>query len=177
MARVLFVIAKNGFQDVEYFIPREILGKAGHIITVASNGKTGEIAIGADNGEVKIDLNLVEVKVDDFDMIVFIGGSGALKNLDNNESYRLAQEAVGRNKFLAAICIAPAILAKAGVLKNKKAAVWSSPFDKSGIEMLKNNGVDYQNENVVQDGKIITANGPQAAKEFGEKLLLSLHKL
>ena len=151
MAKVLFIIAKKGFRDVEYFIPREILEKAGHTITVASNSKAGETAIGADDGEVKIDLNYTKAKIDDFDAVIFIGGPGALENLDNAESYRLIQETVAKDKILGAICIAPAILAKAGVLKN--------------------NSADYIGENVVQDGKIITANGPLAAKEFGEKLL------
>ena len=171
MAKVLFIIAKKGFRDVEYFIPREILEKAGYTITVASNSKAGETAIGADDGEVKIDLNYTKAKIDDFDAVIFIGGPGALENLDNAESYRLIQETVAKDKILGAICIAPAILAKVGVLKNKKATVWSSTFNKSGIEVLKNNSADYIGENVIQDGKIITANGPLVAKEFGEKLL------
>ncbi|MEK7549071.1 MAG: DJ-1/PfpI family protein [Patescibacteria group bacterium] len=162
MAKVLFVIAKKDFRDIEYFTPKAILENAGYEIVVASNCKTGETAVGVGGGKVKINIELDEVKVGDFDAVVFVGGPGALENLDNSESYRLAQEAVVKNKILAAICIAPVILAKAGVLENKKSTVWDSTSDKSGIKI------------VIQDGKIITANGPQAAQEFGEKLLLAL---
>lgn len=171
MAKILFIFAKYGFRDKEYFIPKEILENAGHKIKTAGNCEAGETAIGADNGKVKIDLNIDDAKVGDFNAIVFIGGPGALENLNNEQSYRIANEAVSQKKLLAAICVSPAILAKAGVLKGKKATVWSSFSDKSGIETLKNNGAEFIDEPVVQDGNIITANGPQAAKEFGFALL------
>jgi len=65
-------------------------------------------------------------------------------------------------------------LAKAGTLEGKKAAVWSSPLDKSAVKILKENGADYQKDSLVVDGKIITANGPGAAKEFGQKIVEGL---
>ena len=171
MAKVLFVIAKNGFRDVEYFTPKEILENAGHIIKTASNEKSGESAVGADGGETKIDLNINDAKADDFDAVVFVGGPGALENLDNEESYRLAREVSAKKKLLAAICIAPAILAKAGVLENRKATVWTSVSDKSAAEILRKNKAEFIDEDIVEDGNIITANGPKSAEEFGEKLL------
>lgn len=174
MAKVLFIVAKRGFRDKEYFIPKEILENAGHGAKTASNANAGEEAIGADNGKAKIDFNINDAKVGDFDAIVFIGGPGALENLDNKQSYQIANEAVAQNKLLAAICVSPAILAKAGVLKGKKATVWSSIVDiadGNAIETLKNNGAEFIDKSVVQDGNIITANGPQAAKEFGEKIV------
>lgn len=170
MAKILFIIAKQGFRDKEYFIPKEILENAGYVAKTASNANAGEEAIGADNGKAKIDLNINDAKADNFNAIVFIGGPGALENLDNEQSYRIANETISQNKLLAAICVSPAILAKAGVLRNKKATVWSSVFNKSGIETLKNNGAEFVDKNVVQDNNIITANGPLAAKEFGEKI-------
>jgi protease I len=63
------------------------------------------------------------------------------------------------------------ILAKAGVLKEKRATVWSSPLDRGPVRILKENGAIYEDKDVVQDGKIITANGPGAAEEFGQKLV------
>lgn len=170
MAKILFVIAKKGFRDVEYFAPKEILENAGYSVKTASNGKAGESAVGSDGGEVEIDINLANADAGDFDTVIFVGGPGALENLDNEESYRLIRETIAKNKILAAICIAPAILAKAGVLKNRKAAIWTSFFDKSAIEILENNGGEFVDEDVVEDGNIITANGPEAAEKFGEKL-------
>ena len=169
--KILFVLAKNGFKGIEFLNPSNILKAAGHKIFVASNAETGEMARGAEGMEVKIDYSLAETNPENFDMIVFVGGLGALENLDNEESYRIIRETLAIGKPLGAICIAPVILAKAGILKNKKATVWSSPMDKNPIEILRKNGVDYQNQAVVADGNIITANGPQASEEFGKTLL------
>lgn len=172
--KILMVIAFRDFRDAEYFVPKEIFEKAGIEVKTASNKKG--IAIGADGGEVKIDFLVSEVNPADFDAIVFVGGPGCLDNLDNENSYKLAKETVSQNKVLAAICISPVILAKAGVLEGKKATVWSSPLDKSGINILKENGAIYQGEAVCVDGKIITANGPAAAQKFGEKIIEVLTK-
>lgn len=170
MAKILFIIARKDFQDYEYFLTREILEKGGHNVKVASNGKAGETALGFNGGEVKIDFNLGEIKSDDFDAVVFVGGAGTLQNLDNEQSYRLAREFFSKNKLLGAICISPVILAKAGVLKEKKATVWTSSLDKGPAKILEKQGANYLEENVVQDSNIITANGPQSAASFGAKL-------
>jgi protease I len=170
--KVVMIVAFRDFRDEEYFTPKEILEKAGAEVKTASN-KMGT-AIGADGGDVKIDLLVSEIDPADFDAVVFIGGPGCLDNLDNENSYQVARETVSQNKVLTSICISPVILAKAGVLEGKKATVWSSTMDKSPVKILKENGAIYQDENVVVDGKIITANGPNAAKEFGEAIVEAL---
>lgn len=167
--KIAFIIAFRNFRDEEYFVPREILEKAGVQIKTASN-KLGK-AIGADGGEVEADLLIENLNPADFDAVVFVGGPGCLENLDNEDSYKLLKEAVAQDKVLAAICISPVILAKAGILNGKKATVWSNPLDKSGVNILKENGAVYQDSPVVVDGKIITAKGPAAAKRFGEALV------
>ncbi len=166
--KVVLIVAGEDFRDEEYFVPKEILERAGAEIKTASD-KTG-VARGADGGEVKVDLLVQEVNPVDFDAVIFIGGPGALEHLDNEISYKLARDTIERGKILAAICVSPEILAKAGVLKNKKATVWSSALDKSAVKILKEGGAIYEDENAVIDGKIITANGPSSAKEFGEKI-------
>lgn len=167
--KIAMIIAFRDFRDEEYFIPKKILEEAGAEITTVSN-KSG-IAVGADGGDVEVDLLLESLNPVDFDAVVFIGGSGCLGNLDNEESYRIIQETVSQNKVLASICISPVILAKAGVLEGKKATVWSSLLDKSSVKILQKNGAIYQADAVVVDDKIITANGPAAAKRFGETLI------
>jgi len=167
--KIAMIVASENFRDEEYFVPKEILEKGGAEIKTASN-KMG-VAQGADGGSAKVDLLVQDVNPIDFDAVVFIGGPGALKHLDNEFSYELARTAIEQGKILGAICVSPVILAKAGVLKSKRATVWSSALDKSTVKILKDNGADYVDENVVADGKIITANGPSSAKEFGEKIL------
>lgn len=167
--KVAIILAFKDFRDAEYFVPKEILEKFGANITTVSTQK-GK-ARGADGGEVEVNLTLEELKPADFDGVVFIGGPGALKELNNEKSYSLIREIVSQNKVLGSICISPVILAKAGVLKGKKATVWNSVLDRGPIKILKENGATYVPEEVVIDGKIVTANGPDAAEEFGTKLV------
>ena len=170
--KVAMIIAFKDFRDEEYFVPKEILEKAGAEIKTVSN-KMGT-AIGADGGDVKVDLLVSEIDPAEFVAVVFIGGSGCLENLDNESSYRVAQETVSQNRVLASICLSPVILAKAGVLEGKKATVWSSVMDRSPIKILQNNGAIYEDKRVVVEGKIITGNGPGAAEEFGQAIVEAL---
>lgn len=167
--KIVMVIAFKDFRDEEYFVPKEILEKAGVKVKTASN-KMGK-ALGADGGEVEIDYLIENLDPSDFDAVVFVGGPGTLSNLDNQNSYNLAKETVAKNKVLAAICVSPVILAKAGVLKGKKATVWSGPLDKEPIKILEDNGAIYTPEIVVIDGSIMTGNGPAAAGKFGAALV------
>ncbi|OIO45632.1 MAG: hypothetical protein AUJ24_00260 [Parcubacteria group bacterium CG1_02_36_42] len=167
--KIAIVIAFRDFRDAEYFVPKEILEKAGvKIITVST--KLG-MSIGADGGDTEVDLLVKNLNVANFDAVVFIGGPGCLQYLDNENSYKVARETIEKNKILGSICVSPVILAKAGVLKEKRATVWSSPLDRGPVKILKENGVIYEDKDVVVDGKIITANGPGAAEEFGQKLV------
>lgn len=175
MKKVAVIIAFKDFQDKEYFGTKEVLEKAGIKIMTVSVEKG--VAVGAYGGEARIDKILPELSVREFDGIIFIGGPGALKYLDNEISYKIIKEAAGAGKILAAICISPMILAKAGILDGKKATVWSSPFDKGPIKILKDKGAEYFDKNVVVDGNIITANGPAAAQKFGEKIVEELTRL
>ena len=96
--KIAMVIAFREFRDVEYFIPKNVLAGAGaQIITVSSQKG---IAVGADGGEVQVNLLVSEVEVGDFDAVVFIGGSGMEKNLDNPDFQRITKEAVEKNKVL-----------------------------------------------------------------------------
>lgn len=171
MKKVAFVIARQGFRDEEFFVPAEILKNAGYEVVIVSNAQKGTKAIGARGGEAIIDLELENLDPGEFEMIVFVGGPGALENLDNETSYKVAKRTVELNKKLAAICIAPTILAKAGVLRGKKATCWSSEDYQESIEVLKENGAEYIDEDVVRDGNLVTANGPQAVEKFGKMLL------
>jgi protease I len=172
--KVVMIVAFRDFRDAEYFVPKSILEKKGIEVKTASNKKG--VALGADGGEIEVDFLVSDIKVEDFDAIIFVGGPGCLKNLDNPISYRVCKEAVLKDKILAAICISPTILAKSGVLGSKKATVWSSALDKSPIKVLRENGAEYLEEKVVVDGKVITASGPEAAEEFGKAILELLTK-
>lgn len=172
--KIALIIAYRNFRDEEYFIPKEIFEKAGlKVITVSEKKGT---AIGAGGGDTEVDLTFDELDLDEFDVIVFVGGPGAYKYIEDEKIHQIARSAKNKEKIVAAICIAPAILAKAGVLQGKNATVWSSPLDKNPIKILKENGAIYVDKNVVVDGKIITANGPHAAEEFGKTIVSLLQE-
>ncbi len=167
--KIAVVIAFREFRDEEYFIPKQILESAGAEVKTVSTSM-GE-AIGKLGGEAGVDLLIGDLKPVDYDAVLFIGGPGAANFIDNETCHRISRETVENNKVLGAICIAPAILAKAGVLNNKKATVWSSVLDKSAVKILKNSGAVYQSDSVVVDGKLVTADGPSAVKEFAEAII------
>ena len=167
--KIAMIIAFQDFRDEEYFIPKSIFLAEGIEVKTFSN-KKGE-ALGSYGGVINVDLTLDDLKISDFDVVIFVGGSGAAKYIEDDKCHQIAQETVSENKVLAAICIAPTILARSGVLKGKKTTVWSSKLDKTTVKILKEEGADYQKTPVVQDGKIITASGPEAARKFGETIV------
>lgn len=172
MKKVLLIIASEDYQPVEYGEPKRILEKAGHNVITVSD-KTGEVAA-QDGSTAIVELLLSDVKITDADALFFIGGSGALKHLDNENSYELLRAWQKTGKPYGAICISPRILAKAGVLENKKATGWDGDGGLAGI--FKQYGVEYARENVVADDSVVTANGPAAAEEFGRTILKILNK-
>lgn len=171
MKKILFIIPFRDFRDEEYFVSRKNFESKNFEIKVASN-ESG-VALGADGGEVEIDLEIKNVDIDKFDVLIFIGGPGCLKNLNNSKSHKLIIEANYLGKIIGAICISPIILSEAGILKNKKATVWTSSMDKSPAKFLEEKGVFYQDQDVVVDGNIVTADGPPSAQKFSETIIVA----
>ena len=167
--KALLVVAQNGYQPIEYANTRAELEKAGISVSVASpNGGT---ATASDGSSIETDLSIKDADIDDFDALVIIGGPGARESLSAlPELDKLIKSAYEKGKIIAAICISPTILAEAGILKGKKATVWSATGNEFGIEILKQHGAEYTAKPVEVDGNIITANGPAAATDFGKKI-------
>jgi len=167
--KVLMIIAKNKFRDEEYLEPRKALEGEGARVTVASSSL--DMAEGMLGLRVKPDALIGDVKESDYDGIVFVGGGGAREYFDSPVAYALARRFYSHGKVTSAICIAPAILANAGLLKEKKATSFPS-----SEEALKSKGAVFTKDDVVVDGTIVTGVGPEAAKKFGKKLVEALSK-
>ncbi|MBW2978260.1 DJ-1/PfpI family protein [Candidatus Woesearchaeota archaeon] len=167
MAKALIVVSQTDFQPIEYKDTRDELEKAGIEVEAASFEKAE--AIGADGTKIDVDVAIKEVNINDYDAVVLIGGDGAAKQLVGNpDVIELVQSADNSHKIVAAICISPVILAQARLLKDRKATVWNG--DGKQEEILAAEGAKYVEQDVVVDSKIVTANGPPAAKKFGKTI-------
>jgi len=168
--KALMIIAERNFRDEELLEPKKILEDREIKVTIASTSLQN--ARGMLGATVKPDILLSSVKVQDYDVIIFVGGSGASQYWNDPPAHSIAQKAVQKGKILCAICIAPVTLANAGVLSGKKATVFSSEISKLEIK-----GATYTGKPVQVEGKIITGEGPQSAEQFGEAIVKVLENL
>jgi protease I len=165
--RAVLIVASQNFQDEELFATKRVLDGAGVETTIAST-RLGAIR-GMLGGTAEAQLLINQVRVDDYDAIVFIGGSGAVEYFGNPIAVGIAREAARRMKVLAAICIAPSVLADAGVLTGVRATSFLSER-----ERLVRAGAIYTGAPVERDRFIITGSGPLAAAPFGQAILDAL---
>lgn len=163
MKKILMIIAQKNFQEVECFEPKKILEAKGIEVVVAAPKK--ELAIGSLGGSIMPDIGFDEIKIKDYDGVAIIGGPGSHDFYDNDFLVNLILEFDYEKKMIAAICFSPSVLAKAGVLTNKKATVHPNYKD----NLLKE-GVVYTEAPVEVDGRFITADGPSSATDFGSAL-------
>lgn len=165
--RILMVIAPEQFRDEELIEPREAFLEAGWEVDLAST-RTGTCTgmLGAREDVSKM---LDDVEASGYDAAVVVGGMGSPEFLWNNTTlHSILNTVAARDKVVSAICLSGTVLANAGLLKGKKATVWP---DDNAIRLLKEGGADYTEDACVQDGNIITANGPEAAKDFGKAIV------
>ena len=163
MAGILMVIAPERFRDEELLEPKRVFEENGINVVIASKGvKKAKGKLGV---IVDVDKEVKEITAEDYDAVVFVGGPGAAIYFDDDMALKLARDAYKKCKVIAAICVAPSILANAGIFKGKKATCFESQQ-----ENLKMKGAIYTGDDVTKDGKIITANGPGAAVKFGEAI-------
>ncbi len=167
MKKAVMIIAHEGFRDEELLDTKAVLEKNGVEVKVASTmlgpakGKLG--------ASVTPDMLFKEVKAQDFDAVIFIGGPGSVEYWDNAFAHKLLNDSVALGKVTAGICSASVTLAKSGILKEKRATVFPGDFQE-----LIDNDVKYTASHLEVDGNIITADGPYAAKDFGGAIVKAL---
>ena len=164
---ILMVIASKDFRDEELFDTKEVLERNGGKVTVAST--TLDPITGMMGGTANADILLSDANAEDYDSVVFIGGFGAQQYFNDATAQGLAKSAAGSGKLVGAICIAPSILANAGLLDGKNATAWESEGSN-----LTRKGANYTGDPVTTDGDFVTGSGPTAAKDFGKALVEKL---
>jgi protease I len=163
MSKVLLVVAPEGFRDEELFFTREELEDAGHETVIASTRRG--TCHGSQGGFAQATVALADVSAADYDAVAFVGGSGARALFPDEMALRLASEAAHRDSVVAAICIAPVILANAGLLRGRRVTAFPSE-----VATLQAAGAHCTMSAVAVDGAIVTADGPKVAREFGQAI-------
>ena len=160
----MMFLPKKDFNEEEFTISRKRLLKAGKQVFITSDDHF--VCSGSKGMKVKSDTSFYNVNVNNFASFILIGGSGSRAYWKNEPLHKIVKKFFDSKKVVAAICSSPIILAKAGILQNKKATCYSE--DK--MELI-NAGIDYQDKNVVVDGNVVTANDSRSALQFAEAVL------
>jgi protease I len=160
---VLMVISQERFRDEELHHPESVFRQKGFDVTIAAPEK--KEARGMLGATVNPDMTITDAAQRHFDAVVVVGGNGAPQYLWNNQALlNIVRTHHASGKPVGAICLAPVVLAQAGILKGVEATIYKSPesvaeFAKHGVKMVE--------RDLVTSGTVVTANGPAAARKFG----------
>ncbi len=176
--KVLFILMPKDYRDEEFYEPFEIIKKAGYKVDVAGFGKG--IATGAGGYKQTVNFALKDLTDADFnkyEALVIPGGPGSTKYLWNNKEklHDVIRYFHNHGKIVAAICYACIAIAQTGILKDKDATVYPT---EEAIKIFNDFGVKFKGEGIVtlSEEKIITAQGPKQAKDFGNSIVELLKK-
>ncbi len=161
--RAALIVPSQNFRDEELFETKRALDAAA-VQTVTASTRIGIIR-GSLGGIAEANILVGQLRAEDYDAIIFIGGPGAIEYVANPAALNLAREAVRQRKILAAIDTAPTILANAGVLTGVRATSFLSERNR-----LILSGAVYTGIPVEQDRLIITGSSPAASIQFGREV-------
>jgi len=162
--KVLVPLAQ-GCEELEAVTITDLLTRAG--IKVITAGLDENIVTASRGMKLVPDKTLDDVINDDFDMVVLPGGLPGADHLNNDSRIQaLVKTLAANNKYIAAICAAPRVLATAGLLEGKHATSFPGALDQFPVKDLT-----YEETAVVVDGQVITSRGPGTAMDFALTLI------
>ena len=167
MSHVLVPLAE-GFEELEAVTIIDLLRRAGIEVTVAG---LREGPVKGSRGTVILPDDTLDMSMGgEYDMIVLPGGLPGADHLnDDHRIDSLLRQMQANDRYTAAICAAPKVLASSGLLEGKKVTAYPGVLDAVGIE-----GMTYDGGAVVQDGRVITSRGPGTAMDFALSLITVL---
>ena len=164
---MVYMLLGTGFEETEAIAPLDLLRRAGvPVMTVGINGKT---VYGGHNIGIEADITLSEMDLNTLDMIILPGGLGGVASVRASKEAMDAIDFAWKNqKFVAAICAGPTVLADLGITAGKNATCLP------GCETGMGNAVTHVDVPCVRDGNLITGASAGCAIPFGLMLVEAL---
>lgn len=164
---MVYMLLATGFEETEAIAPLDLLRRAGiSVMTVGVNGKT---IYGAHGIGVEADITLGEMDLTQLEMIILPGGLGGVTSVRaSQEAMAALKFAFDNDKYVAAICAGPTVLADLHITDYKRTTCYP------GCEGGMGNATVDANVACIQDGKIITGASAGCAVSFGLKLIEAL---
>ncbi|MBQ8258242.1 MAG: DJ-1/PfpI family protein [Clostridia bacterium] len=162
---MIYMFLANGFEEIEALMPLDLMRRAGLEVTTVGIG--GKDITGSHGITVKADITDSDLADNAPECVILPGGMPGTKNLDASPVvHKALDDALENNSLICAICAAPMILGKRGILRGKKATCFPG-FE----EYLEGATVGGR---AVRDGQVITGIGMGAALEFGIEIVAAL---
>ena len=164
---MVYMLLGTGFEETEAIAPLDLLRRAGvDIMTVGVNGK---IVYGSHKIGVEADIELGEMDLTNMEMIILPGGMGGVTSVRaSEEAMNALKFAWDNDKFVAAICAGPTVLADLGITDRKKATCYPGCEDGMGDAVMVPDAA------AVRDGRLITGTSAGCAIPFGLELIKAL---
>ena len=161
---MVYMLLGTGFEETEAIAPLDLLRRAG--VEVATVGVTGKIVYGSHNIGIEADIVIDEMDLSKLDMIILPGGLGGVASA---RASRKAMDALKfaweNNRYVAAICAGPTVLADLGITDGRHATCYPGCEDGMGRAIMEEKAA------AVVDGKLITGTSAGTAIHFGLKLI------
>ncbi|MFN8416856.1 MAG: DJ-1/PfpI family protein [Cytophagaceae bacterium] len=168
---ILMVLASEKFRDIEYIVPRAFFESKGYRV-VSTSPKIK--SVGRFGFEVTHLTTADKIVADEYLGIYLVGGAGSLEFKDNEAIKKLVQAFLEQNKPVGAICAAPRNLLAWGILKNRRMTGHNGDGQLPALA-LEGEAEFLLDREVVIDGLILTANGPEASELSALEFMKMLH--
>ncbi len=163
---MVYIFLADGFEIVEAMAPVDIIRRAK--IEIKTVGVTGKTVVSSNGVPLVADVTCDEFDYSDAECIILPGGGLGVENLEKSEFVSTVIDKAAKDRLLiCAICAAPSLLGKKGILKNKNAICFP------GFEKYLD-GANLSQEYVVKDENYITAKGAGVSLEFGFEIVKAL---
>ena len=161
MAKALVPLAV-GCEELEAVTIIDLLRRAGIEVITAGLEAEPQVVRASRGTLLTPDTSLDQAVLQDFDMVILPGGQPGTTNLNADlRIHALLDRMVKQDKYIAAICAAPQVLANAGLLKGRRATSFPGSLNQAQLA-----DVHYEEAAVVQDGRFLTSRGPGTAMDF-----------